>query len=207
MNEYIRVPGYAYPIGKRFDPSLIDVSSGEPIVRTKDGFWVWGRGCTQPGGGIVPAWGFVRESGAGASQTGAGASPPGLGASNSSQSIVPALIIGGAVLAGLVAVVALGTRERKKTVDEEAHDLFPPPHGRAGTRAPAGRRAVAFRAAAGRCFYKELRQDHSPDVAARIAQTAVRREHGWLTGLSRAGATPSEGCTLLRRHAPHIYQH
>ena len=29
-------------------------------MRTSDGYWVWGRGCTQPGGGIVPAWGFVK---------------------------------------------------------------------------------------------------------------------------------------------------
>ena len=38
----------------------VDVSSGEPIVHTNDGYWVWGRGCTEPGGGIAPAWGFVR---------------------------------------------------------------------------------------------------------------------------------------------------
>ena len=31
----------------------------EPTVVTEDGYWVWGRGCTQPGGGIVPGWGFV----------------------------------------------------------------------------------------------------------------------------------------------------
>ena len=23
------------------------------------GYWVYGRGCTEPGGGIVPSWGFV----------------------------------------------------------------------------------------------------------------------------------------------------
>jgi len=64
--EYIRIPGYAYPIASapsgvswKFDPSHIDTSSGEPIVRTPDGYWVWGRGCTQPGGGIMPSWGFV----------------------------------------------------------------------------------------------------------------------------------------------------
>ena len=33
--------------------------SGEPIVRAPGGYWVWGRGCMEPGGGIVPAWGFV----------------------------------------------------------------------------------------------------------------------------------------------------
>ena len=37
----------------------VDISTGEPIVRTRDGYWVYGRGCTQPGGGIAPAWGFV----------------------------------------------------------------------------------------------------------------------------------------------------
>jgi hypothetical protein len=65
--EYIRVAGYPYPIASgpsgvswKFDPAAIDTSSGEPIVRTADGYWVWGRGCTQPGGGIMPAWGFVK---------------------------------------------------------------------------------------------------------------------------------------------------
>jgi hypothetical protein len=60
MPEYIRIPGYDYPIAKKFDPCLIDVSSGEPIVQTNGGYWVWGRGCTQPGGGIVPSWSFVK---------------------------------------------------------------------------------------------------------------------------------------------------
>ena len=31
----------------------------EPIVPADGGYWVWGRGCTEPGGGIVPSWGFV----------------------------------------------------------------------------------------------------------------------------------------------------
>src|SRR5580658_5603113 len=60
-------PGYDWPIAAgpsganwTFDPRDVDVSSGEPIVRTANGYWVWGRGCTQPGGGIAPAWGFVR---------------------------------------------------------------------------------------------------------------------------------------------------
>jgi hypothetical protein len=38
----------------------------EPIVLTKDGYWVYGRGCTQPGGGIVPGWGFVANGSNGA---------------------------------------------------------------------------------------------------------------------------------------------
>jgi len=63
----LTLPGYDWPIEAgpsgaswTFDPRDIDVSSGEPIVRTANGYWVWGRGCTQPGGGIAPAWGFVR---------------------------------------------------------------------------------------------------------------------------------------------------
>jgi hypothetical protein len=66
--EYILLPGYKWPVKTgpsgvawAFHPRDIDVSSGEPIVRTADGYWVWGRGCTQPGGGIAPAWGFVRR--------------------------------------------------------------------------------------------------------------------------------------------------
>lgn len=66
----LMLPGYDWPIkagpsGVRwtFDPRDVDVSSGEPIVRTVDGYWVWGRGCTQPGGGIMPAWGFVGTRG------------------------------------------------------------------------------------------------------------------------------------------------
>jgi hypothetical protein len=31
----------------------------ERIVPTGNGYWVYGRGCTEPGGGIIPAWGFV----------------------------------------------------------------------------------------------------------------------------------------------------
>jgi hypothetical protein len=64
---HILLPGYRWPIKAgpsgvdwTFDPRDIDLSSGEPIVRTSDGYWVWGRGCTEPGGGIMPAWGFVR---------------------------------------------------------------------------------------------------------------------------------------------------
>ena len=29
------------------------------IIHTANGYWVYGRGCTEPGGGIVPGWGFV----------------------------------------------------------------------------------------------------------------------------------------------------
>lgn len=66
---YITVPGYDWPIKAGptgvhwvFDPKQIDVSSGEPIVRLSDGYWVYGRSCMQPGGGMVPAWGFVESS-------------------------------------------------------------------------------------------------------------------------------------------------
>lgn len=66
--ETITLPGYEWPIKARpfgvdwsFDPKDIDMSTGEPIVQTADGYWVWGRGCTQPGGGIMPNWGFVRS--------------------------------------------------------------------------------------------------------------------------------------------------
>ena len=65
---HILLAGYRWPIKAgpsgvdwTFDPRDIDLSSGEPIVRTADGYWVWGRGCTEPGGGIMPAWGFVRK--------------------------------------------------------------------------------------------------------------------------------------------------
>ena len=201
---YISVPGYPYPIGAKFSPSEIDTSSGEPIVRKAGGYWVWGRGCTQPGGGIMPAWGFVRTT------TGAGSfSQPartGVGATSSSSGVVPSVLIGGAILVGLAAVVALATRDRNKALDDEAVDVFPPPHGR-NTRAPRGRKAQAYQAAAGRCFYKELRAEHTPTDAARIARQAVRKEHSWLVGLSRTGASVDAGCGLLRRHAATIFVH
>jgi hypothetical protein len=64
------LPGYNWPIAAgpsgvdwKFDPKDVDMSTGEPIVRTREGYWVWGRGCTQPGGGIMPHWGFVRTDG------------------------------------------------------------------------------------------------------------------------------------------------
>jgi hypothetical protein len=69
---YIQLPGYRYPIEARFSPSQIDLSTGEPIVRARDGYWVWGRGCTQPGGGIMPSWGFVKNG----STNGVGATAP-----------------------------------------------------------------------------------------------------------------------------------
>jgi hypothetical protein len=79
----LMLPGYDWPVQAgpsganwTFDPRDVDVSSGEPIVRTANGYWVWGRGCTQPGGGIAPAWGFVRTRAASRMQaaTGGGAS-------------------------------------------------------------------------------------------------------------------------------------
>jgi hypothetical protein len=33
----------------------------QPTVEVPGGYWVWGRGCTEPGGGIQPAWGFVKN--------------------------------------------------------------------------------------------------------------------------------------------------
>jgi hypothetical protein len=64
MSEYVSLPGYEYPIGVppsgTFDLKDVDLSTGEPIVRRPGGYWVWGRGCTQPGGGIMPHWGFVK---------------------------------------------------------------------------------------------------------------------------------------------------
>ena len=52
--ETITLPGYEWPIKARpfgvdwsFNPKDIDMSTGEPIVQTADGYWVWGRGCTQ----------------------------------------------------------------------------------------------------------------------------------------------------------------
>lgn len=32
---------------------------GEMRMAAPGGYWVYGRGCTEPGGGIAPAWGFV----------------------------------------------------------------------------------------------------------------------------------------------------
>jgi len=40
-------------------PPLFGQPAGQPTVPTADGYWVYGRGCTEPGGGIVPGWGFV----------------------------------------------------------------------------------------------------------------------------------------------------
>jgi hypothetical protein len=199
MSGYISVPGYPYPIAAKFAPTEIDVSSGEPIVRRPDGYWVWGRGCTQPGGGIVPAWGFVRNT------TGAGAVLPlrklttGVGATTTSSSIVPGLIAGGAVLVAVAAVIALATRDRQKTVEDEAMDAFPPPYGRANTPA---RKILAYKASAARCFYRELRDNYTPDEAKNIVQRAIRKDRGWL---ARAGASVGDGCAQLRSHTPMIY--
>lgn len=35
----------------------------QPTIPVNGGYWVYGRGCTQPGGGIVPGWGFVPNNG------------------------------------------------------------------------------------------------------------------------------------------------
>lgn len=204
--QYVSVPGYPYPVAVsppgvswRFDPTKIDTSSGEPIVRTVDGYWVWGRGCTQPGGGLVPAWGFVRTSSvpAGTGATPAGL-PAGLGASSSS-SAVPVVLLGGLAVA-VVGVLLYAAKERTRTVEDEAHDYFPEPFG----HAPASR-ILAYKAAAARCFYTELREEHSPSQAAGIVQRALKASRGWLTGLARRGATIDAGCSLLRSYAPARY--
>ena len=44
--------GQSGQTGLYFDPM-------ERIVPTYGGYWVYGRGCTEPGGGIIPSWGFV----------------------------------------------------------------------------------------------------------------------------------------------------
>jgi hypothetical protein len=122
----------------------------------------------------------------------------GLGATGTSSNLLPWLVIGGVVVAG-VAVFALGTAGHARTVDDEANDLFPKPYGRDPT---PGNRALAYQASVGRCYYKELRQEHSPQDAARIAKAAVKRDRAWLTGLAKRGASTQTACARLRAGAP-----
>jgi hypothetical protein len=126
----------------------------------------------------------------------------GVGATTTSSSIVPGLIAGGAVLVAVAAVIALATRDRQKTVEDEAMDAFPPPYGRANTPA---RKILAYKASAARCFYRELRDNYTPDESKSIVQRAIRKDRGWLGGLARAGASVSDGCAQLRSHTPMIY--
>jgi hypothetical protein len=202
MTETIVIPGYPYPIGKKFDPGVIDVSSGEPIVRVPGGYWVWGRGCTQPGGGIVPAWGFVPNK---SQPAGTGSLPVGVGATSPTSNAVPALVIGGAILAGLVGVLLLASRDRAKSVDEEAEELFPSPGVPTG-RLPRGRKALNYGRAAARCFYRELRDSYAPEDAARIARRAFNAERGRLSSMSHVGRSVADGCALLREYyRPRVY--
>jgi hypothetical protein len=122
----------------------------------------------------------------------------GVGATSNSSSIVPWLVLGGVLVAG-VAVLAVGAAGHARTVDDEANDLFPPPYGRDPT---PGQRALTYRAAVGRCYYSELRQEHSPEDAERITKAALRRDRGWLAGLARRGATVSAGCSHLKAGKP-----
>ena len=131
--------------------------------------------------------------------------PVGVGATGSSSSVVPALVIGGALLAGLAAVLYLGSQERKKSVDEEADELFPP-SPTSMSRLPRGRHALHYERAAARCFYKELRDTHGPADAARIAQAALTSKRRHLAPLAHIGATVARGCEILRAyHAPRSY--
>jgi hypothetical protein len=122
----------------------------------------------------------------------------GVGATSSSSSIIPWLVLGGVLVAG-VAVLAVGAAGHSRTVEDEADELFPPPYGRDPT---PGQRALAYRAAVGRCYYSELRQEHPPDEAERIAKAALRKDRGWLAGLARRGASVSAGCSHLKAGAP-----
>jgi len=120
----ITVSGYPYPIAAgpsdepwHFDPSAIDTSSGEPIVRTKNGYWVWGRGCTQPGGGIVPHWGFIpndRSRVVGFGQEEILAPVAAAAASASPWAMALATSVLGAATGWVIEEIARGVRGRKK---------------------------------------------------------------------------------------------
>jgi len=120
---------------------------------------------------------------------------------SASSEIVPAVLIGGAILGAVALAVHVGTRDRAKTVDEEAYALFPPPFGRmSGTHAAPGRKLLAYRASVGRCFYKKLREEHSPDQAAQRALSTVQRYRGWLNEFARTGRSIRTGCNFLMGH-------
>lgn len=115
------------------------------------------------------------------------------------------LALGGFALAG-VGVLALANVNHGKTVDQEADELFPPA-GVATRNLPRGRRALHYERSVARCFYRELRQSHSADDAADIAQRALRAERGQLAAMSHEGRTVGSGCALLREYySPRQYQ-
>lgn len=118
-----------------------------------------------------------------------------------SSSATPWLVLGGVAVAG-VAIFALASKDHAKTVDQEAQDAFPSPYGRDPS---PGQRALKYKASVARRFYRELRQQHSPDDAERITRIAMRREGGWLNGMARRGASVNAGATQLRAHAPTVY--
>jgi len=122
------------------------------------------------------------------------------------MSATPAIVLGGAVILGLVGVLALAGRGHRKTVDEEALQLFP--RGGAPTaQLPRGRRALNYGRAAARCFYKELRATHSSHDAANIARRALNSQRQHLTAYSHTGRSVSAGCALLREyHRPRSYR-
>jgi len=127
----------------------------------------------------------------------------GVGAAAGSSSVVPAVLIGGAILVGLAAVIALGTRDRGKTVDHEAMELFPPMryeevHG--AVRRTRQSQTAAYRNAVGRCYYKVLREQHTPEDAARRAKHDVRHSSGWLNEFAREGRSVKTGCNFLQGH-------
>ena len=119
-----------------------------------------------------------------------------------SSSTTPWLVLGGVAVLG-VAAFAVASSGHAKTVDQEAKDAFPSPHGRDPS---PGQRALAYKASVARRFYRELRQQHSPDDAERITKVAMRREGGWLNGMARRGASVNTGTTQLRAHAPMVYR-
>ena len=119
-----------------------------------------------------------------------------------SSSTTPWLVLGGVAVLG-VAAFAVASSGHAKTVDQEAKDAFPSPHGRDPS---PGQRALAYKASVARRFYRELRREHSPDDAERITKVAMRREGGWLNGMARRGASVNAGTTQLRAHAPMVYR-
>jgi hypothetical protein len=124
----------------------------------------------------------------------------------SASNATPAIVVGGAIILGLVGVLALAGSGHRKTVDDEALQLFP--RGGAPThQLPRGRRALNYGRAAARCFYKELRATHSSRDAANIARRALDAQRSQLTAMSHVGRSVQSGCALLREyHRPRSYR-
>jgi hypothetical protein len=115
----ITIAGYPYPIlagpsgqAWEFDLNDIDTSSGDPIVRTRNGYWVYGRGCTEPGGGIVPGWGFVRTAPIGFGQEEILA--PVVAASASPWTLAIATTVLGAATGWVIEEIARNVRGRRR---------------------------------------------------------------------------------------------